>query len=99
MLIFGFVGIFEYIRKTTFNITFNMCTEPYGWMPSDGQKLGQRSMGSKREKICSTVKQLYLFICKHISFSAKYGILEDISRKNILKNTFYLLTLKWGQMS
>ena len=28
MHIFGFVGIFEYICKTTFNIVFNMCTKP-----------------------------------------------------------------------
>ena len=28
MHIFGFVGIFEYICKTTFNIIFSMCTEP-----------------------------------------------------------------------
>ena len=28
MHIFGFVGIFEYICKTTFNIMFNMCTKP-----------------------------------------------------------------------
>ena len=27
MHIFGFVGIFEYICKTTFNIIFSMCTE------------------------------------------------------------------------
>ena len=27
MHIFGFVGIFEYICKTTFNIIFCMCTE------------------------------------------------------------------------
>ena len=28
MHIFGFVGIFEYICKTTFNIIFSMCTKP-----------------------------------------------------------------------
>ena len=34
MHIFGFVGIFEYILKTTFNIIFSMYTKPKGWMPS-----------------------------------------------------------------
>ena len=28
MHIFGFVGFFEYICKTTFNIIFSMCTKP-----------------------------------------------------------------------
>ena len=28
MHIFGFVGIFEYICKTTFNIILSMCTKP-----------------------------------------------------------------------
>ena len=28
MHIFGFVGIFEYICYTTFNIIFSMCTKP-----------------------------------------------------------------------
>ena len=28
MHIFGFVGIFEYICKTTFNIIFSMCKKP-----------------------------------------------------------------------
>ena len=34
MHIFGSVGIFEYICKTTFNIIFIMCTKPQGKMPS-----------------------------------------------------------------
>ena len=33
----------------------------------------------KNEKICTTVKQLYLFICKHISFQAKSYMLIVIS--------------------
>ena len=42
----------------------------------------------KNEKICTTVKQLYLFICKHISFQAKFGMLIVISLKNIEKMIF-----------
>ena len=53
----------------------------------EGQKLGQRSLSAKKEKICTTVKQLYIFICKHISFQAKFCILIVISLK-ILKNVF-----------
>ena len=51
----------------------------------EGQKLGQRSLSAKNEKICTTVKQLYLFICKHISFQAKFCMLIVISLKNIEK--------------
>ena len=43
----------------------------------------------KNEKICSTVKQLYLFKCKHSSFQAKFGMLIVISLKNIEKIFFY----------
>ena len=39
----------------------------------------------KNEKICTTVKQLYLFICKHISFQTKFCMLIVISLKNIEK--------------
>ena len=49
----------------------------------EGQKLGQSSLSAKKEKICTTVKQLYLFICKHISFQAKCCMLIVISLKNI----------------
>ena len=34
---------------------------------------------------CTTVKQLYLFICKHISSQAKFCMLIVISLKNIEK--------------
>ena len=51
----------------------------------EGQKSGQRSLSAKNEKICTTVKQLYLFICKHISFQAKFCMLIVISLKNIEK--------------
>ena len=54
----------------------------------EGQKLGQRSLSAKNEKICTTVKQLYLFICKHISFQAKFRMLIVISLKNIEKMFF-----------
>ena len=42
----------------------------------------------KNEKICTTVKQLYIFICKHISFLAKFLMLIVISLKNIEKMFF-----------
>ena len=42
----------------------------------------------KNEKIYTTVKQLYLFICKHISFQAKFCMLIVISLKNIEKMFF-----------
>ena len=43
----------------------------------------------RKEKICTTVKQLYLFfICKHISFQAKFCMLIVISMKNIEKKFF-----------
>ena len=42
----------------------------------------------KIEKICTTVKQLYLFICKHNSFQAKFCMLIVISLKNIEKMFF-----------
>ena len=42
----------------------------------------------KNEKICTTVKQLYLFICKHISFQAKFCMLIVISLKNVEKTFF-----------
>ena len=55
----------------------------------EGQKIGQRSLSAKIIKICTTVKQLYFFICKHISFQAKFCMLIDISLKNI-ENFFYI---------
>ena len=39
----------------------------------------------KNEKICSTVKQLNIFTCKHISFLAKFCMLIVISLENIEK--------------
>ena len=54
----------------------------------EGQKLGQRSLSAKKEKICTTVKQLYLFICKHILFQAKFCMLIVISLTNIEKLFF-----------
>ena len=42
----------------------------------------------KNEKICTTVKQLYLFICRHISFQAKFCLLIVICLKNIEKMFF-----------
>ena len=42
----------------------------------------------KNKKICTTVKQLYLFICKHISFQAKFFMRIVISLKNIEKMIF-----------
>ena len=53
-----------------------------------GQKLGQRSLSAKNEKICNTVKQLYLFICKHTSFQTKFCMLIVVSLKNIEKMFF-----------
>ena len=41
------------------------------------------------KKICTTVKQLYLFVCKHISFQAKFCMLIVISLKNI-ENLFFI---------
>ena len=38
--------------------------------------------------MCTTVKQLYLFICKHILFQAKFCMLIAISLKNIEKMFF-----------
>ena len=54
----------------------------------EGQKLGQRSLSAKMRKICTTVNQLYLFICKHISFQAKFCMIIVISLKNIEKVFF-----------
>ena len=48
----------------------------------EGQK---KVIECKNEKISTTVKQLYLFICKHISFQAKFYMLIVISLKNIEK--------------
>ena len=53
----------------------------------EGQKLGQRSLSAKI-KYCFNVKQLYLFICKHISFQAKFCMLIVISLKNVEKLFF-----------
>ena len=39
----------------------------------------------KKENLCSTVKQLYLFICKHVSFQARFCMVLIISGKNIGK--------------
>ena len=54
----------------------------------------------KNEKICTSVKQLYLFIFKHISFQAKLCMPIVISLKNIEKMflyiNVYMSTLKWG---
>ena len=55
----------------------------------EGQKLGQKVIECKNKKICTTVKQLNLFICKHISFQAKFCMLIVISLKNIKKMFFY----------
>ena len=55
----------------------------------EGQKLGQRSLSAKHEKVCTIVKQLNLFVCKHISFQAKFCMLIVISLKNIEKMFFY----------
>ena len=51
-----------------------------------GQKLAQRSE-CKKEKICSTVKQLhvYIFICRQISFQASFCMLIIIRQNNIDK--------------
>ena len=54
----------------------------------EGQKLGQRALSAKMKKICTTVKQLYLYICKHISFQAKFCMLIVISLINIEKMFF-----------
>ena len=66
----------------------------------EGQKSGQRSLSAKMRKY---VKQLYLFICKHISFQANFCMLILISLKNIekmfLKLNVHMSTLKWGQRS
>ena len=48
----------------------------------------------KKEKICITVKQLYHFICKHISFQAKFCMLIVISLKNI-KKMFFITKCSW----
>ena len=40
------------------------------------------------EKICTTGKQLNLFICKNISFQSKFCMLIVISLKNIEKKSF-----------
>ena len=42
----------------------------------------------QNDLICTTVKKLYLFICKHISFQAKFCMLIVISLKNIENNFF-----------
>ena len=56
----------------------------------EGQKLGQRSLSAKNEKICTTVKQFDLFICKHISFQSEFGMLIATSLKKTLK--FFFIT-------
>ena len=48
----------------------------------EGQKLGQRSLSAKMRKKCTTVKQVYLFICIHISFQAKFCMFIVINHEN-----------------
>ena len=48
----------------------------------EGQKLGQKSLSAKKRKKITTVKQLYLFICKPISFQAKFCMFIVISHEN-----------------
>ena len=52
------------------------------------KKFRSKVIECKNEKICTTVKQLYIFICKHISFQAKFCMLIVISLKNIEKMFF-----------
>ena len=47
----------------------------------EGQKLVQKSLIAKKKKICTTVKQLYIFIGKHTSFHAIFFMLNVISQK------------------
>ena len=47
-------------------------------------------IGGKNVKICITVKQLYLSICKHISFQAKLCMLIVISLKTLRKCFFFI---------
>ena len=61
----------------------------------EGQKLGQRSVSAKMRTLCTTVKQLYLFICKHISFQAIFCMLIVISLKNIEK-MFFITKSSYG---
>ena len=42
----------------------------------------------QKVKICTTVKQLYIYICKHISFHAKFCMPIVVSPKNIIKMFF-----------
>ena len=46
----------------------------------EGEKLGQRALTEKKKKICTTVKQLYLFIRQHITFQAKFCMLQVIDK-------------------
>ena len=61
------------------------------WYPGSGVVLDCMDSWSLQPYlllICTTVKQLYLFICKHISFQAKFCMLIVISLKNIEKIIF-----------
>ena len=51
----------------------------------EGPEIRPKVIECKNEKICTTIKRLYLFICKHISFQAKFGMLTVISLKNTEK--------------
>ena len=53
----------------------------------------------QKEKICTAVKQLYLFIRKHISFQAEFCMLIVISQKKKHFLNVHLSTLKWSQRS
>ena len=53
----------------------------------EGQNLGQMSMSAKKRN-SSSVKQIYLFICKHNSFYTRFCMLIVISWKNIKKICF-----------
>ena len=52
--------------------------------PYEGQKLGQRSLSAKMRKYV-LLENNYLFICKNISFQAKFCMLTVIGLTNIEK--------------
>ena len=51
-------------------------------------------MQNRKICTCSTVYQLYLFICKHVSFKARFCLIIAMSQ-NTLKNVF---TIKYSSV-
>ena len=100
MLIFRFVGIFEYIILLMLILFLDMCPNSYGWMPSLqllGSALGQRSTKYKIQKnsililnnfISSSIRDLTL------EKTAKHTFSEFLMRFNVLMRQSSVTTIE-----